>query len=122
MADEGDTPLDQTPEEQQVQERRLLESLDREGELTQLKSLLTQEAARDVMWRILSYCKVYSSVFDTNCSRMSLAEGKRQVGLWLLSEICEADPSAEMLIRQKANQLDHDEKRRERERRQRRRT
>jgi hypothetical protein len=121
MTDEDQAPVDQTPEEEQVQERRLLEALDREGEIAQMKALLTSEATRDLLWRVLSKCNVFASVFDNNYGKMAFNEGRRSVGVWLLSEICEADPNAEMLMRQKANQLAHDVAKRERESRMRRR-
>lgn len=85
----------------------MLEALDREGEVAQLTALLQQEGVRDLLWRVLGYCHLYGSVYNKNFGDMALAEGRRQVGLWLLNEICEADPSAEMLMRRKAIELAH---------------
>jgi hypothetical protein len=92
---------------QEVQVSRVLEALDRQGEIVQLAALLQQEDVRDLLWRLLSHCHLYGSVYNKSFGDMALAEGKRQVGLWLLSEICEADPSAEMKMRQKAISLAH---------------
>ena len=105
MTDED--PVDLEEAQQQVQEKRLLEELDRNGELEQLKELLSVEPMRDFMWRILGKCHIYESTYQRNFGDMALLEGKRQVGLWLLSEICEADPQAEIAMKQKANQLAH---------------
>lgn len=91
----------------QVQERRLLEELDRAGELAQLNELLQTESLRDFLWRVLSKCHLYESTYQRNFGDMALLEGKRQVGLWLLSEICAADPHAEIRMKQKANLLAH---------------
>lgn len=91
----------------QVQENRLLEQMDRDGELAQLNTLLQDESLRDFLWRILCQCHIYQSTYQRNFGDMALLEGKRQVGLWLLSEICEADASAEIAMKQKANRLAH---------------
>lgn len=90
-----------------VQEKRLLEELDRDGELAQLNELLMAEPLRDFLWRILTRCHLYETTYQRNFGDMALLEGKRHVGLWLLNEICEADPQAEIRMKQKANLLAH---------------
>ena len=97
------------PEEAQdeVKEKRLLEAMDRDGELLQLKTLLDQEPVRDLLWRVLNKCRVFQSTYNKNFGDMAFSEGQRNIGLWLLSEICEADPRAEIAMKQKANQLAH---------------
>lgn len=109
MNEEAGNPeaLDLDAAQQIVQRRRLLEELDREGELQQLRELLAQEPLRDFLWRVLAKCHIYESTYQRNFGDMALLEGKRQVGLWLLSEILLADPGAEILMKQKANQLAH---------------
>src|SRR5579859_2913087 len=109
MTDEPENPEAHDFEEAQeaVKLERTLEALDREGEVAQLRALLQQEDVRDLMWRLLERCSVYASVYSKSFGDMALAEGRRQIGLWLLSEICEADPAAEMRMRQKAIALAH---------------
>lgn len=116
MTDESDS-VDLEDAQQQVQERRLLEKLDRDGELAQLRELLSQEPLRDFLWRALGKCHIYESTYQRNFGDMALLEGKRQVGLWLLSEICEADPQAEIQMKAKANQLAHEANKQTRRRR-----
>lgn len=99
--------LDLDAAQAQVQENRLLEQIDRDGELAQLNKLLQDESMRDFLWRVLGHCHLYQSTYQRNFGDMALLEGKRQVGLWLLSEICEADALAEIAMKQKANQLAH---------------
>lgn len=115
MADEDQTPIDETPEEQQVRDRQLLDTLGREKELAVLRDLLQHEPLRDFLWRILAQCRVYGSVYNRNFGDFALAEGGRQIGLWLLSEICEADPTAEMAMRQKSLAIAHAQAREDRE-------
>lgn len=100
---EDESDLDAAHEK--VREARLLEKLDRDGELLQLHELLSQEPMRDFLWRVLARCHVFQSTYNRNFGDMALAEGQRNVGLWLLSEICEADPLAEIAMKQKANLL-----------------
>lgn len=107
MTEENPEAVDFEGAQQQVQEKRLLEQLDRDGELGQLRELLTHESLRDFLWRVLGKCHIYESTYQRNFGDMALLEGKRQVGLWLLSEICEADPQAEIQMKQKANLLAH---------------
>lgn len=109
MTDEPDNPdaLDLDAAQGQVQQTRLLEEMDRDGELGQLGTLLQDEAFRDFLWRVLSKCHIYQSTYQKNFGDMALLEGKRQIGLWLLSEVCEADPGAELAMKDKANRLAH---------------
>ena len=102
MADELD-PLDAREEEQaEVRRSRTLEELDEKAKVAQLNRILQSEDVRDYLWRLLCSCNVYASVANPNFGTMSMLEGRRQVGLQLLVEICEADPNAEMLMRKKA--------------------
>lgn len=112
MTDENPEALDLEAAHEEVRKHRLLEALDRKGEIGQLALLLQQEPVRDVLWRILSKCGIYNTTYNKNFGDMALAEGKRQIGLWLLSEICEADAQAEMLMRRKAVELEHAKRRR----------
>jgi hypothetical protein len=115
MADEGDAPVDQTPEEVEVAERRLYEKLDREAELAQLRSVLTQEAARDVLWRVLEWCLVFGQTFDPNFGKMAFNEGRRSIGLTLLSEIGQADPEAMVKMQHRAAAIAREQQRRQEE-------
>lgn len=101
----SDEPEELDDVQAHVQEKRLLEELDRDGELAQLRELMSQEPARDFLWRVLTRCHVYGVVYNKNFGDMAFAEGQRNIGLWLLSEICEADPSAEIAMKRKANDL-----------------
>lgn len=102
MTEELD-PLDAREADQdEVRQSRQLEELDEAAKVRQLGAILKSEDVRDYLWRLLHSCHVYSSVANANFGTMSLLEGRRQVGLQLLAEICEADPNAEMLMRKKA--------------------
>lgn len=91
---------------QATRAEQLLEELNRDGELAQLKQLLQIEAMRDFVWRVLKRCHVYASLYSRNFGDMALAEGSRQIGLWLLTEVLQADPEAEIAMKRKANALE----------------
>jgi len=42
---------------------------------------------RRVIWDILCSCGIYRSSYSENCNQMAMLEGRRQVGLELLTEI-----------------------------------
>jgi hypothetical protein len=116
----SDDSLEHSEErEAKVQERRLVEAIDRDTELEQLKALLAMEPMRDFVWRLLSRCHVYRSVYNKNFGDMALAEGARQIGLWLLSELAEANPDALLEMQLKANRIAQAEAAKERSRRRR---
>lgn len=91
--------------EEAVKEARLLESIDEDAKVANLRRLLQDEGMRDFMWEVLTHCGIYRSTYNRNMGDMSHAEGQRNVGLWLLSEIADADPMAESVMKQKANLL-----------------
>ncbi len=49
--------------------------------------MLKTEAGQAVTMRLLAYCGVYHTTLDDQA-----AEGRRQVGLWLIDAISKADP------------------------------
>jgi hypothetical protein len=110
MVNEEENPdaIDLDAAQTQVQEHRLLEEMDRDGEIAQLNKLLQDEGFRDFMWRVLSRCNIYQTTYQKNFGDMALMEGMRQIGLWLLKEICEADPQAQIVMQQKSNRLAHE--------------
>lgn len=84
-------------------ERRLIEVDD-------LRMLLRQPAAQRVFARILDRAGPLRQTFDLASERLScLRAGERNVGLWLLAEMLEADPATTselLVVLQKPNRLD----------------
>src|SRR5271168_842296 len=112
MADENIDPLDARDADlEEVRQSRQVEELDENEKVHQLARILAQEDVRDYLWRLLCSCNVYASVANPNFGTMSMLEGRHQVGLQLLVEICEADPNAEMLMRKKAIAIAAEKKR-----------
>jgi len=111
LDDELDPLEARDADQAEVRQARLLEELTENEKVKQLARILGSEDVRDYLWRLLCSCNVYSSVANANFGTMSLLEGRRQVGLQLLVEICEADPNAEMLMRRKAIAIAAEKKR-----------
>jgi hypothetical protein len=112
--EDTDDPIEAA--QQEVAEKRLVEALDREGEIHQLAALLQNEGLRDFLWRVLEKCGIYSEPFDASYGKTGYNLGRGSVGRWLLIEIAEADPDAMVRMQLKSNRLAKqkaDERRRE---------
>lgn len=69
--------------------------LQREREVEDFRALLAKPGNRAVIWRILSQCGIYhDNLHASDLGQMARQEGKRSIGLWLLTQIFESDPSA----------------------------
>lgn len=58
-----------------------------------LATILTTPQGRRFVWDMLEFCGIYKDSFTGN-STTFYNEGRRSVGLWLLSEIAKAKPEA----------------------------
>src|SRR3990167_2660998 len=76
----------------------------RQTELRDLLHVLTDRDGRRFIWRQLAMAGVFQTSFNQNNSLMSFNEGKRQIGLALLADLMEADPSAYMTMATEAQQ------------------
>lgn len=54
-------------------------------------TLLSSEQGRRTAWRILQQCLVTTPVFSQNAMVMSHNAGKQELGLWLQSQLRDAD-------------------------------
>jgi hypothetical protein len=100
---------------EEIGRKRTDEAIERLNEVAKIQWLMEQEVFRDFMWRVLTHCRVFASVFDNNYGRMSLMEGSRNVGLWLLKELGEASPDQLFAMQQKATRAASAQAREERE-------
>ncbi len=82
----------------QVQKKKTKAQLRRMQENDWLKDILSKEGGRDFIWRLLIQCGVYHTSFTGDAPHTFFNEGKRQIGLWLLTEIDAADNRSILLI------------------------
>jgi hypothetical protein len=80
-------------DEQHVKGRKTKAKIRREDQLSAMRHILEEEGGQEFFWRLLARCKLYETSFTGN-SQTFFNEGKREVGLWVLSEIVAADPAA----------------------------
>lgn len=66
----------------------------RELEILQIQSIMSQEAGRNFMWRLLRQSGVMFDNFDADPTVNAMLSGKRSIGIWLQQELQEAAPGS----------------------------
>jgi hypothetical protein len=61
--------------------------LDRDSEESDIRWLMSSKRGRRIVWRLLDQAGVFRSSFNTNAMTMSFAEGNRNYGLRVLSQV-----------------------------------
>ncbi len=84
----------------QVNKKKTKTQLRRLRENEWLKEILSKPGGRDFIWRLLIQCGVYHTSFTGDAPHTFFNEGKRQIGLWALAEIHEADKYAIVLMQE----------------------
>ncbi len=80
-------------DEKHVKTKKTRAKIERENQLSAMRDIVESKGGAEFLWRLLSRCKLYETSFTGN-STTFFNEGKREVGLWVLSEIMAADPTA----------------------------
>ena len=81
-----------------VKKKKTKAQLRRLKENEWLKDILSKPGGRDFIWRLLTACGVYDTSFTGDAPHTFFNEGKRQIGLWVLTEIDAADKRSILLI------------------------
>jgi hypothetical protein len=76
--------------EQEVKNATLKEKNRRDTELDDLRQLLKTKWGRRLVWRVLEKAGIHRTSFTGN-STTFFNEGQRNIGLWLESEVTDAD-------------------------------
>jgi len=76
-----------------VKKRRKKEETARFQELEDMRALLKTYGGRAFCWRVLSRCGIYEENLCADVLPMAKREGKRAIGIWLLTELLTAEPS-----------------------------
>lgn len=77
----------------QVAEADRKERFTRKQELDDMREVLSSRAGRRVIWKMLSFCKVFESIWHAS-ALIHYSAGQQDVGHYLLSEVNEADPNS----------------------------
>lgn len=77
----------------------------REEELLDVRYLLDSKQGRRFLWRYLEQCGIFRTSFTGN-SQTFFNEGKRNIGLMLMSDITEANPERYLDMMREAKERD----------------
>lgn len=80
-------PTDIRSQEQVQSDKETRLKLAKEVEEADLKWLMSSKRGRRIVWRFLDRAGVFRPTFNTNAMQMSFAEGNRNAGLYILTQI-----------------------------------
>jgi hypothetical protein len=80
--------------EEQIKEAEFKVNDARDQELDDIRYLLQSHQGRRFFWRLLGKCYENENTFDTNALIQSFKNGTRNVGLFVKSEIIQANEDA----------------------------
>jgi len=75
----------------QVRKRRTKAKIRRDNELEDIRVILNTPQGRRFLWRVISECGIFQTSSHASPHGMAIKSGGKDKGLWLLSEINEAD-------------------------------
>ena len=70
-------------------------------ERADLLSVLSTKIGRRVLWRVLTRCGVFKSIYETS-ARIHYNAGQQDLGHWLMNEILEVDAAAYLVMQQES--------------------
>ena len=76
-------------------ENRILNG--RDQELNDIKSILQTQAGRRFLWRLLSHCKTFESIWEPS-AKIHYNSGIQDLGHFIMAEIVACDESALLLM------------------------
>jgi hypothetical protein len=85
-------------DEKQIKKKKVKYNLVRENQLEEIRELLKTPYGRGFIWRIISHCNVFHSISRHDALAMAAASGGRDVGLWILKEVEQADVNGFMKL------------------------
>lgn len=75
----------------QVDSAEAKERRQRDGELQDLRVVMSTGEGRRFMWRLMAKCRAFTSIHE-NSAKIHYNSGQQDLGFFLLNEIDEADP------------------------------
>lgn len=73
-----------------------------------LRWVVSTPAGRRFIWRLISACHVFRSIWD-NSARIHYLEGQRNIGLSLIVDLDEVDPALIFMMAREAKELEKNE-------------
>ena len=78
-------------DEESVKNAKQKEKNRLDTELADIKLLLGKQWGRRIVYQLLERTGLYQTSFNSDSNVMSLHEGERNIGLWLLDKVVSAD-------------------------------
>lgn len=101
--------MEEMPNEEVVVKKRLTKfQLRQEKEKEELRQVLSTRNGRNVIWRILGKCEVFSSGMGIDPHHMAYTCGRREVGLNIFDMINQADRGAYALMVNENMEIDNE--------------
>lgn len=91
---------------------RKTENVVAEEPLRNLAEIMQLPAGRRFLWEMLERCRIYQTTLAVDednrvdLAQLAFNEGERQLGLWLLGQMIEANPAAWLEMQQERLELD----------------
>jgi hypothetical protein len=89
-------------DENQIKNAKIKENLNAQKETLDMQFILQTEQGRRHLWKLLEYCRIYESSADASGSMTYFKEGRRDVGLFVLNKIMQADPDGFLKMQMEA--------------------
>lgn len=89
LQNKGKSFVKNAADRQQVKSAKQKEESKRDGELNDIRSILNTPSGRRVMWRFISYTKIFQERWEPS-AKIHYDAGVRSVGLHIIAEINEA--------------------------------
>lgn len=82
--------------------RRAIEDRYAERKRGDLRRVLSTVEGRRVFWRVLQEARIFHSCFDTNALEMAKKEGRRDLGLFIIEDLTDANADILDVMRREA--------------------
>lgn len=105
MNDNGDSRLGAAADPAKVKKQAQKSEMLRHREIEDIFNVLATPSGRRFVWRYLTDCGIFKTSFTGN-SETFYKEGQRSIGLKLLADVNEADPSAYLKMLDEARKVE----------------
>jgi hypothetical protein len=77
-------------------------------EIEETRRLLETPGGRWFLWRLLEECGVYRTFGVQDSHSMAMLSGRRDIGLWIIGKVFEANPNGYRLLMEEQKERDID--------------
>lgn len=102
MSEDAEALVGNAADETQVSNAKKAEKRRRDRELDDVRAVLATREGRRLLWRVMTYCSAFDSVFHENQLRMAHGSGRQDVGHFVMAEINAAKPDAFLTMMQES--------------------